>query len=449
MNRKDFIKQASLVSGGLLFAKKLEALPSSKPEVIIIGAGFAGLAAAYKLQKIGIKVTILEAKNRIGGRVFSHTIDKAESLVVELGAEWVGNSHERVIALCKELNLTLENNQFETDLIYKGEHFKRNTWAFSKETNAIWDKMIKDYGNLSEANKKSLDKIDWWRYLINNGITGKDLDLRELMDSTDFGETIRSVSAFSALAEYAESSEKNEMDLKIKGGNSQLAEALANKIGREKILLNYQVNKIEQGARVKVTCENGAKFEADRVICTIPTFALAKINWDPFLPSEKIGAINELQYARINKSPIVFNECFWKNEDFDLVSDLPMHYLYHATKNQNSKKGALLSYTTGDKAAVFGTQSPQWRAKQITDSLSPFFGKIDHLIDSQANYYWGEDKFSMGAYAIYGKNQWFTLQPILKRPFKQVFFAGEHLADWQGFMEGAVATGEEAANLVL
>ncbi len=70
-------------------------------------------------------------------------------------------------------------------------------------------------------------------------------------------------------------------------------------------------------------------------------------------------------------------------------------------------------------------------------------------IEKQTNYYWGEDEYSKGAYAIYGKGQWFGLRPILTKPYLHTHFAGEHLADWQGFMEGAINTGEDAAAAIL
>src|SRR5690606_40500615 len=83
----------------------------------------------------------------------------------------------------------------------------------------------------------------WWNYLEAAGFTEDDLLIRDLMDSTDFGESIRHVSAFAALAEYAESSPYNEMDLKIKGGNGMLIEKMADAVGRENILLNHAVTR--------------------------------------------------------------------------------------------------------------------------------------------------------------------------------------------------------------
>ena len=94
-SRRVFIRQTALGTGGLILASSfLGFIIPKRPKVIIIGAGFAGLSAAYYLYKKKIDFVILESRNRIGGRVFSHVMDEKENLVIELGAEWVGNSHD-------------------------------------------------------------------------------------------------------------------------------------------------------------------------------------------------------------------------------------------------------------------------------------------------------------------------------------------------------------------
>lgn len=450
-SRRQFIKTSVLAGAGVLVGTSAfsNIVIARKPKVIIIGAGFAGLAAANYLHKKKIDFVILEARNRISGRVFSHTMDNSNGLVVELGAEWVGASHERVQNLCNDFGLTLDDNRFESDLIYTGKHFKTGEWAYSEGWQQKFASIIKNYEKLTLADKQRLDKMDWWRFLVNNGCTGRDLELRELLDSTDFGESIRHVSAFAALAEYAESSEKNEMDFKIRGGNSLLAYKIAEKIGADKILLEHAVSKVVQTKTgVTVYCENGKQFTGDKIICTAPTFAVKKINWQPGLPSDQLHALHALQYARINKNPLLFNERFWQRDNFDMITDQTPHYFYHATKNQDNKKGVLLSYTIGDKAAVVANQSDAWRAQTVQQTLHPFFGDVQQLLQGQTNYYWGQDKHTQGAYALYGVGQWFTLMPVLKRSHIHTHFAGEHLADWQGFMEGAINTGEEAAEKI-
>ena len=169
---------------------------------------------------------------------------------------------------------------------------------------------------------------------------------------------------------------------------------------------------------------------------------------EPGLPPDQVSAMNELQYARINKNPLLFKERFWKEESFDMITDQSPHYFYHATKNQRSAKGVLISYTIGEKAAVVANQTDAWKADMIQQTLQPHFGEVKNLLEKQANYYWGNDEFSRGAYAVYGKGQWFRVRPILHRSHIHTHFAGEHLADWQGFMEGAINTGEEAAGKI-
>jgi len=445
--RREFLKTSVLMAAGSLIAPSF--ILKSKPKVVVIGAGFAGLAAASWLIRKGIDVTVLEARNRYGGRVFSHKLNPEKQHIVELGAEWIGASHERIIELCQYYKLELLDNRFDTHLIYEGKYYPKNTWNYSENWQQTWERLLEAYPHMSEDEKIRLDKTDWWRYLVNNGMDGRDLEIRELLDSTDFGESIRHVSAFAALSEYAESSEKNEMDFKIKGGNIRLADAMIKEIGSERVLLKEPVVKVDQtGNTVKVYTANGLILEADKVICALPTFAISKIEWLPALPQDKSDAINALQYARINKHVLYYNHRFWNDESFDMVTDGPAHYFYHATKNQEGPEGALISYTIGDKAAFIARQDDQFRSHMIDAALQPAFGHTQDYLLHQAMYFWGDDKYSRGAYAIYRPGQWFTLMPILRRPFENVYFAGEHIADWQGFMEGAINTGEEAAEAI-
>lgn len=456
MNRRDFLVKSTLAGSSIFAGDSIKASPIlhkyDKPKsVIIIGAGFAGLSAGRKLLSEGVNITILEARNRIGGRVFSHHPPMANGQIIELGAEWVGNSHERVIALCEEFGLTIENNQFESDLILNGKHTEKGQWGFSLEMQDFWKNKVSIWENMSQDQRKQLDKIDWWRFLSNQGVTNGDLFLRDLLDSTDFGESIRHTSAYGALAEYAESSEKNEMDLKIKGGNVTLVHKLAESLGLSNIYLNHSVQSIKQmnGQGVEVICDNGAQFKADKIICAIPTASILKIDWKPGLPSDMIAALHELQYARIGKFPLVFSERFWQREDFDMLTDTPAHYFYHGTKNQEGKTGVLMCYAVGDKADALASVSKTQRLDIILNALQPAFGDVRKYVMEDLMYYWGQDKFSNGAYAFYGKSQWFEVMPVLKKSFENVYFAGEHLADWQGFMEGAINSGEEAAQMVV
>src|SRR6185503_9233250 len=255
-NRREFLKTLGTAAAGTVLAPAVFS-QRRQHSAVVIGAGFAGLAAAMKLKNAGWKVTVLEARDRIGGRVFSHKF-KGTDLICELGAEWVGESHERIKALCRDFNIPLQKHQFEDFLLRDGRVYRPGQWSFSPQAKAAFEKLIAGYDKLTPLQQRRLDRYDWWNYLEKIGFTQDDLLLRDLMDSTDFGESIRHVSAFAALAEYAESSPHNEMDYKMTGGNSRLAEEFAKRIGLENIRLGSLVKTILQSdGHISVAAESG------------------------------------------------------------------------------------------------------------------------------------------------------------------------------------------------
>lgn len=454
VTRREFMTTTAAAAAGVLVSGSgFGAGVVTRPHVVVLGAGLAGLAAGNYLREKGHTVTILEARGRLGGRVFSHGMDGG--LTVELGAEWIGESHTRIREMCDEFGLELLDNRFRTDLIHRGRHSPAGQWDYAPEWKARWDEIIARYEGFTEADKERLDRTDWWRFLMQNGIGARDMDLRELLDSTDFGESIRHVSAYAALAEYAESSEYNEMDFKIVGGNGRLVDALADRIGREHIRTGCTALAVRQeNGRVRVVYRdrdgNNASVEGGRLICALPTWAVRAIRWTPDLSDEMLWALDALQYARIVKVVTPFREKFWGREDFDMVTDRYGHYFYHATKGQSTDRGALTAYAIGDKADVISRQDDAFKRHVVAESLSPAFGDVTaKTAGDPVTYYWGTDRYSHGAYALYGKGQWYTVMPALRKRHGLVWFAGEHLADWQGFMEGAVNTGEEAAGEIV
>ncbi len=200
----------------------------------------------------------------------------------------------------------------------------------------------------------------------------------------------------------------------------------------------------QRGGKVTVTA-GGRTFIADACICTVPARTLDKIKFDPPLPTAQGAAAEKLQYARIIKNCLLFHERFWGSEDFSLVSDVTSHYYFHSTKSQPGKQGILCSYAIGEKADVLAAQNAQRRSEIITRDLLPLNEHAPKLALNIQSLAWQRDIYTQGAYAFYRPGQWFTLRPILQQPHGKVLFAGEHLAEWQGFMEGAVVTGEGAA----
>jgi monoamine oxidase len=438
---------------------------------VVIGTGLAGLAAAYRLSQHGCKVTVLEARDRLGGRVLTHRFVEAPGLNCELGGEWIGKNHRNMLDLCRAFRFRVHkqthqyansfwNGVTPVQLIPPGE------WCMSAEAQQAWERFKDEFKTYGREKWEEMDKIDWWTQLKLLGFSREDLLRRDLMDSTDFGETIRMNSAYTAATEYLPSKDEevddsDEMDFKVVGGNTNLVDALADAIGRENILTNHAVVAIRhRPGRVDVEAEAGCtSISADYCVCAVPARCLLDIDWGKDAPDDKLDAARQLQYARITKTAVLCSHRFWPlppRWGFSVCTNLASDFCFDSTFGQKKgKAGILSSYAVGDKADDIAS-SPQdqlkyWIVEDVAHALGLDWDEKKSLdtavaIQQQA---WQADRFTQGAYAFYRPGQWFTVMPALKKRFRRVFFAGEHIAEWQGFMEGAVTTGYDAARAIL
>jgi monoamine oxidase len=442
------------------------------PSCIVLGAGLAGLSAAHHLSLRGWKVTVLEETGRGGGRVLSHRFKKNHKLVCELGAEWIGNDHPKIRQLCCVFGLELEPHSYGF-CFWTGARgvtprkFPPGAWPFSKKAARRFNRFKTQFNDkkiYSREQKKALDRIDWWTQLKKLGFTNEELLRRDLMDSTDFGETIRVTSAYTAAAEYFEGDDSDEMDFKIRGGNDRLVKALVADIRRlgNQVLLRSKVTAVQQPpidsntksenpVRVRVA-NRSTPYRADFCICTVPAPCLNEIHWEPSLPDEKRAAADQLQYARIVKTAVLYNRRFWKRwpyAGFSTFTGRVSDFCFDSTYRQPGNGGILCSYAIGDKADDVAGEPDVNSVKQwLTEDMIQVTGgerRENIRALDVVRHPWQSDKRTGGAYALYRPGQWFTVQPALARPYGRVRFAGEHIADWQGFMEGAVETGLDAA----
>jgi monoamine oxidase len=453
ITRRRFLANAALAAFGLpLYTQVKAAKPTHS--CIVVGAGFAGLAAAYRLTTAGWNVTVLEARNRTGGRAWSYRFPQAPELVCEMGGEWIGKDHTHILALAKELNVPLEPHAYRVWLLQHDELHAPGSWNFSAESQAAWKRFMDKYKQSGEQEKRRLDDYDWWTWLGKIGITDGDRRIREIMDSTDYGESIRQVSAYVAADEYVDTDYINpnstdEMDFHVRGGNSVLIDAIAARLAPSALHLNSPVKSITQRAgRVTVATAN-ERFTADSCIFTAPASVLNSVHFDPPLPPAKILAADELEYGRIIKTQMLFDHRFWPAEDFSLMSDETSHQYFHSTQGQPGPRGILCSYAVGDKADVLASQAKTDRQAQLMCDLKAVSPDAAATLIDTLDQPWQDDPWVHGAYAMYRPGQWFRIRPLLEQPHGKVLFAGEHLGEWQGFMEGAVSTGEIAAQHLL
>src|SRR5690606_22044421 len=185
LSRRDFLKRAGLAAAASPFLLR-PTFGAKNPQGVVIGAGLSGLAAAHVLRRAGWDVTVLDARNRIGGRVFSHRFAEAPGLVCELGAECIGLSLERIQALCHDFGLDLTEHRFDYWLLQNGKVRTPGNWGFSEEADAAFERLRHEFEGYDDVQARELDQFDWWTLLQQIGFSSDDLRLRDLMDSTAF-----------------------------------------------------------------------------------------------------------------------------------------------------------------------------------------------------------------------------------------------------------------------
>jgi len=431
------------------------ALAKPTHSCIVVGAGLAGLSAAYRLNKAGWKVTVVEARDRPGGRAWSYRFPEAPELVCELGGEWIGKDQHHILDLCKELNVALEPHAFRLWLLIAGQVKKPGDWQFSETARAAFKKFAEAYKHYGPEDYKRLDNYDWYAWLRKIGFTPEDLRIREIIDSTDIGESMRAASALVEAESYSEADYMNpddtdEMDFHVLGGNTKLVEAIIAKLPTETVRLNSPVVSIAQRAGTVTVSTAQDKFTADACILAAPSSVIPSIQFDPPLYAAKARAAEELEYCRIIKTQILCSERFWPAENFALMSDETSHEYFHTTQGQRGPKGILCSYAVGDRADVLASQTDARRQQIVTEDLLGVSPLAEKAVTTTYAKAWQRDPWVHGAYAIYHPGQWFTIRPLLHQPHGKVLFAGEHLSeDSQGFMDGAVGTGNDAAKALL
>jgi monoamine oxidase len=446
-------------------------MPLKNRTVTVVGAGLAGLSAAYDLQRAGWQVTVLEARNRVGGRVYSLR-GFSNGLVAEGGGEFIEETHTRMLAFAEQFHLKLgrvgswqgEDRDWASFEGKAGPMSKTDIWGTNLrvEVEKIWlalaelGKLVPDPFNPQTARGADyLDTkstADWIDTLDVHPLAKRDF-IQHIRAEYTCEPNRHSLLDLARNASMYYSSIERNLNYRVVGGNDLIPRALAAAL--PDVRLNSPVTSIRVlPDEVTVTYKQGDSYfttSSSFAILAIPLTTARLIEFNPTLPDAHRRMVNEVSYGSVTKVLIEYRKRFWDERGWNgrLVTDAPIGYTWHATSHVDHEHGILTAYTGGAPGAKLASLPDEERIKVAVDEIEIRFPGSSNLIECTATMAWPNEPYTRGSYAALAPGEVTAHWKTLFEPAGRLFFAGEHATPIQGFMEGAVESGQRAARIIL
>lgn len=439
--------------------------------VIIIGAGLAGLSAALDLHRAGCRVIVLEARDRVGGRCYTFR-GFAEGQHAEAGGEFIDEGHVRMQALAREFGLTLELVGSRWDqagwLVLEGRSGWENDaslWGVDvyAETGKIWQAVralgrhVPDPTNpLAAPEAAALDRqtvADWLQTLNAPRFARLAYEAQVRAEYTAEAHQFSLLDLARNSALYYQTEAGRGQTYRIRGGNDQLPRALAAAL--PDVRLNAPVSGIANRAEeVAVTCHVDGREQTvtgDFAVLAIPLTVARRLVFDPPLPEPHAGMVQCLQYGSVTKVCLRYRRRWWRERGWNgqLMNDAPLACTWEPTSEQTGEGGILTVYTGGDPGAALSRLSDSERIAAVVAELERLFPESRGLLEEAQTIAWPSEPYTLGAYAAYAPGDLTRYWRALFSPAGRLYFAGEHAALIQGYMEGAVESGQRVAKEIL
>jgi monoamine oxidase len=494
--RREFLRRLTALSGAAAANAALPALAAapnaSALHVIVVGAGLAGLVAAYELERRGHRVTILEADPRhIGGR--ARTLRFEGGLHGEAGAMRIPTRHELTRQYIAEFHLPLRPFVYSNPKAYyfvrgkrcRVEDVKSLYGLFGlrdderKETpDYFWDASVgKALRSLSEEEKLDLsvdepatnrvrayDQQSLQQLFEAAGLSDEAI---EFLATTSASETLLTSSATETLREELKEVWTQGFD-ELVDGTDTLASAFVKRLNAKPKLGCAVVRLAQDAAKRRAAAiyrERGVerRVEGDFVLCTLPCPVLTRIDFEPGLSGPKARAIRQLNYDSSTKVLAIARRRFWETDDGifggGTFTDLPIATAYYPSDNALSKNprvsagpGVLLaSYSWGQAARRLGSLPHPERAAAVLGSLARVHPQLRDptLVRHTASWSWDNHPLSGGAFAWFMPGQHSALHRHIVAPEGRIYFAGEHASLTHTWMQGALESGLRAVREML
>jgi monoamine oxidase len=480
--RTRFVKEAGAAAVGLAAFGRLAApAHAAPPRIVVVGAGLAGLNAAYSLKKAGLVAEVHEAADRVGGRCWTLRGAFADGQIAEHGGELIDQSHSHVRNLAQELGLKLDNllraEQNGTELLgwFDGAPY---TYAeMTDDIKAAWQKIHADVSaasypttfEISTERGRELDNmsiLEWIDETFEGGTSSRIGQLLDVAYNIEYGAESAEQSALNLLYLLAYSGQgqfrifgpSNEK-YHVAGGNDQITDRLAAALAGQ-ITTGSELIAVRRNATGTFTLTfrqaSGTKtVTADKVVLALPfsilrsSVDLSRAGFEPL----KLVAIREQGMGTNSKLHVQFTSRFWRalGSNGDTFSDTGYQNTWEVTRAQPGKSGILVDYTGGNVGASFGSGTPTSRAKQFLAQVEPVLPGATKAWNGLATIdFWPGYRWTKGSYSYWKVGQYQRFAGMEGRRQGNCLFAGEHTSiDFQGYLNGAVETGQRAAAEIL
>jgi monoamine oxidase len=451
-------------------------------DVAVVGAGFAGLTAARELVRDGRSVCVLEARDRVGGRVWNHDLGGKEES--ERGGTFVGPTQDRVIALADTFGIGRFNTYDEGENVYFVDG-QRTTFSDTSPAGsapldpAILADLLVLIARLDDMATQVPVDAPWnapraaeWdsqtleTWLRANGASERFRRLAATACRPIFGAEPRDLSLLFVLFYIASSgNEKNvgtfernfntrggAQEQRFIGGSQQIAHELHKRLGK-RVVLRTPVSKIVNGRKGVTVYSSRLIVKAKRVIVAIPPVLAGRIDFSPDLPADRQALINRVPQGTLLKVAAVYDKPFWRAKGLTgqaLSLNGPCNATFDDSPPDGSP-GVVFAFIGGDDARSFRKQSAAARRTAVLNNFADFFGPEARNAKDYFETDWPGDRWSRGGpVGFYGTGTLTAYGPSLRRPVRRVHWAGTETATyWNGYMDGAVRSGERAAREVI
>ena len=438
-------------------------------EVIIIGGGFSGIAAGKLLHEKQISFKILEARDRVGGRVYTKRFEN--DFYLDFGGQWIGPSQTRMYELVQEFGLepftTYNQGKNILDINQKVKTYKGlipNTDIFSLLNMEFVMRKLQGLANKIDVEKphlhpkaKELDELTLEDFLVKNCFTKNARKILSAGLETVFACELSEISLLHAIfyiksgngLESLLSIDNGAQQDRIVGGMQLLAEKMLEAF-KAQLLLNQPVKKIEKVEEGYVVSTPDKQYKAKYIISAIPPHLLSEIDLPSNFSETKQELIKSLPMGLVAKCFAVYNKPFWRENGYSgqSVSDknTPFQTVFDASPKDGSK-GVLLAFCIANRHKEFFALSENERKRKCLEVFSTYFGETALKPEFYIDYSMKDDVWSGGCYAAFHPPKILTTyQGSLSKPEGDFHFAGTETSTiWCGYIEGAVRAGERAA----